>query len=63
MQHTSRWERRLEIDWTEQPGERFVVRLALSGFDRRGLYADLAGAISATGTDIRGWNCARSTAG
>ncbi len=47
-------ERRLEIDWTEQPGERFVVRLALSGFDRRGLYADLAGAISATGTDIRG---------
>ncbi len=47
-------ERRLEIDWTEQPGERFVVRLALAGYDRRGLYADLAGAISATGTDIRG---------
>jgi GTP pyrophosphokinase len=46
-------ERRLEIDWTEQPGERFLVRLALEGIDRRGLYADVAAAVSATGTDIR----------
>ena len=46
-------ERRLEIDWTEQPGERFLVRLALEGNDRRGLYADVAAAVSATGTDIR----------
>jgi GTP diphosphokinase / guanosine-3',5'-bis(diphosphate) 3'-diphosphatase len=46
-------ERRLEIDWSEQPGERFLVRLALEGNDRRGLYADLAAAVSATGTDIR----------
>jgi GTP pyrophosphokinase len=46
-------ERRLEIAWSEQPGERFVVRLALEGIDRRGLYADLAAAVSATGTDIR----------
>lgn len=46
-------ERRLDIDWREQPGERFVVRLALEGFDRRGLYADVAGAVSSTGTDIR----------
>ncbi|MCC6317747.1 MAG: bifunctional (p)ppGpp synthetase/guanosine-3',5'-bis(diphosphate) 3'-pyrophosphohydrolase [Gemmatimonadaceae bacterium] len=46
-------ERRLEIDWQEQPGERFMVRLALEGFDRRGLYADVAAAVSSTGTDIK----------
>ena len=46
-------ERRLEIDWQEAQGERFVVRLALEGNDRRGLYADLASAVSSTGTDIR----------
>ncbi len=46
-------ERRLEIDWQEMAGERFVVRLALEGVDRRGLYADVAAAVSATGTDIR----------
>ncbi|MGQ0647504.1 MAG: RelA/SpoT family protein [Gemmatimonadaceae bacterium] len=46
-------ERRLEIDWQEQPGERFLVRLALEGFDRRGLYADVAAAVSSTGTDIK----------
>lgn len=46
-------ERRLEIDWAEQPGERFLVRLALEGVDRRGLYADVAAAVNSTGTDIR----------
>ena len=46
-------ERRLEIDWQEQPGERFVVRLAIEGNDRRSLYADVASAVSSTGTDIR----------
>jgi GTP pyrophosphokinase len=46
-------ERRLEIDWQEMEGERFTVRLALEGNDRRGLYADIATAVSATGTDIR----------
>jgi GTP pyrophosphokinase len=46
-------ERRLEIDWQEAQGERFIVRLALEGSDRRGLYADIAAAVSATGTDIR----------
>lgn len=46
-------ERRLEIDWQEQEGERFIVRLALEGYDRRGLYADVAAAVSSTGTDIR----------
>lgn len=46
-------ERRLEIDWHEMAGERFVVRLAMEGIDRRGLYADVAAAVSATGTDIK----------
>jgi GTP pyrophosphokinase len=46
-------ERRLEIDWHKNEGERFLVRLAIEGSDRRGLYADLAQAVSATGTDIR----------
>ena len=46
-------ERRLEIDWQEAEGERFIVRLALEASDRRGLYADLAAAVTATGTDIR----------
>ena len=46
-------ERRLDIDWQEVAGERFTVRLVLEGIDRRGLYADVAAAVSATGTDIR----------
>jgi len=46
-------ERRLEIDWQEAEGERFLVRLTLEGNDRRGLYADIAGAVSSTGTDIK----------
>ena len=46
-------ERRLDIDWQESEGERFVIRLAIEASDRRGLYADLAQAVSETGTDIR----------
>ncbi|MGH7654182.1 MAG: RelA/SpoT family protein [Gemmatimonadaceae bacterium] len=46
-------ERRLDIDWQESAGERFVIRLAVEASDRRGLYADLAQAVSETGTDIR----------
>ena len=46
-------ERRLDIDWQENEGERFVIRLAIEGNDRRGLYADVAQAVSETGTDVR----------
>ncbi|MBK5188053.1 MAG: bifunctional (p)ppGpp synthetase/guanosine-3',5'-bis(diphosphate) 3'-pyrophosphohydrolase [Gemmatimonadaceae bacterium] len=46
-------ERRLEIDWKEQEGELFLVRLALEGSDRRGLYADVAAAITESGTSIK----------
>jgi GTP pyrophosphokinase len=47
-------ERRVDIDWQEADGESFAVRLALTADDRRGLYADIMQAISATGTNIRG---------
>ncbi len=47
-------DRRVEIDWHEQSGESYAVRLALSGEDRRGLYADVMQTISQTGTNIRG---------
>ncbi len=46
--------RRVEIDWQEQSGETYAVRLALTGEDRRGLYADVMQAISQSGTNIRG---------
>jgi GTP pyrophosphokinase len=55
-------ERRLDIDWQEAAGERFLIRLALEGNDRRGLYADVAAAVSATGTDIKSMDL-RSTDG
>jgi GTP pyrophosphokinase len=46
--------RRVEIDWQEQTGETYAVRLVVTGEDRRGLYADIMHAISETGTNIRG---------
>ena len=46
-------ERRLDIDWQEIQGQIFVVRLALEGNDRRGLYADMAEAVTSTGTNIK----------
>ena len=46
-------ERRLDIDWRTVAGERFIVRLAIEGSDRRGLYADVATAVTGTGTDIK----------
>jgi len=46
-------ERRVEIDWQESEGETFVVRLSVTGEDRRGLYGDICEAISESGTNIR----------
>ena len=46
-------ERRLDIDWQEVQGQIFLVRLALEGDDRRGLYADVAEAETSTGTNIK----------
>jgi GTP pyrophosphokinase len=46
-------DRRVEIDWQEQEGESFAVRLVLNAEDRRGLYADILQAIAGTGTNVR----------
>ena len=44
----------MDIDWQETAGEAFAVRLAVTGEDRRGLYADIMESISQTGTNIKG---------
>jgi GTP diphosphokinase / guanosine-3',5'-bis(diphosphate) 3'-diphosphatase len=46
-------ERRVEIEWAAEKGDRFFVKLFMRGTDRRGLLSDVAKAISATGTDIQ----------
>src|SRR5688572_27980645 len=46
-------ERRVEIEWEAESGERFFVRLVIEGDDRRGLLSDIATAISETGTNIQ----------
>jgi GTP pyrophosphokinase len=45
-------ERRIEIEWAAEKGDRFFVKLYMQGTDRRGLLSDVAKAISETGTDI-----------
>ncbi|MGD2068960.1 MAG: RelA/SpoT family protein, partial [Gemmatimonadota bacterium] len=45
--------RRMEIEWTAEQGDRFLVRLYMKGTDRRGLLSDVAAAISDTGTNIQ----------
>ena len=46
-------ERRMEIEWMAEKGDRFMVKLFLRGTDRRGLLSDVAKAISDTGTNIQ----------
>ncbi|HSJ25206.1 MAG TPA: TGS domain-containing protein, partial [Longimicrobiales bacterium] len=45
-------ERRIEIEWEAESGERFFVRIIVEGNDRRGLLSDIASAITTTGTNI-----------
>jgi GTP diphosphokinase / guanosine-3',5'-bis(diphosphate) 3'-diphosphatase len=45
-------ERRVEIEWKAEAGDRFFVRLIVEGDDRRGLLSDIAAAISSSGTNI-----------
>jgi GTP diphosphokinase / guanosine-3',5'-bis(diphosphate) 3'-diphosphatase len=45
-------ERRIEIEWEAESGERFYVRIIVEGTDRRGLLSDIATAITTTGTNI-----------
>ncbi|HEX8275862.1 MAG TPA: bifunctional (p)ppGpp synthetase/guanosine-3',5'-bis(diphosphate) 3'-pyrophosphohydrolase [Longimicrobiaceae bacterium] len=46
-------ERRVDIEWEAESGERFYVRIVMEGTDRRGLFADIASTISQTNTNIR----------
>jgi GTP diphosphokinase / guanosine-3',5'-bis(diphosphate) 3'-diphosphatase len=46
-------DRRVEIEWTAEKGERFMVKLYTRGTDRQGLLSDIAKAISDTGTNIQ----------
>ncbi|GMV07596.1 MAG: GTP pyrophosphokinase [Gemmatimonadota bacterium] len=46
-------ERRVDIEWAAEKGDRFFVRLFMRGTDRRGLLSDVAKAISDTGTNIQ----------
>jgi GTP pyrophosphokinase len=46
-------ERRVEIEWTAEEGERFLVKLYTRGTDRRGLLSDIARSIADTGTNIQ----------
>jgi GTP pyrophosphokinase len=46
-------DRRVEIQWTAEKGDRFFVKIYMAGSDRRGLLSDVAKAITDTGTNIR----------
>ncbi|CAN5660802.1 bifunctional (p)ppGpp synthetase/guanosine-3',5'-bis(diphosphate) 3'-pyrophosphohydrolase [soil metagenome] len=49
-------ERRVEIEWEAEAGERFFVRLEMEGTDRRGLVADIASTITTNNTNMRSVN-------
>ena len=46
-------DRRVEIEWRAERGDRFFVHLHMEGTDRRGLLGDVARTISETATDIQ----------
>jgi GTP diphosphokinase / guanosine-3',5'-bis(diphosphate) 3'-diphosphatase len=46
-------DRRVEIEWTAEQGDRFFVKLYTRGTDRRGILSDIAKAITDTGTNIQ----------
>jgi guanosine-3',5'-bis(diphosphate) 3'-pyrophosphohydrolase len=46
-------ERRVKIDWGSDGNRRFLVRILMEGTDRHGLFADIAKAVTETGTNIQ----------
>jgi GTP pyrophosphokinase len=46
-------DRKIEVEWDTGGARTFIVRLVVTGTDRRGLFADVAGAVSRTSTDIK----------
>jgi GTP pyrophosphokinase len=52
LQFSNSPERRVEIDWKSSGEESFLVRLVVEGDDRKGLFADVAAAVSEMSTNI-----------
>ena len=46
-------DRKIDVEWDTGGADAFIVRLVVTGTDRRGLFADVAGAVSRTSTDIK----------
>jgi guanosine-3',5'-bis(diphosphate) 3'-pyrophosphohydrolase len=46
-------DRKIEVQWDTSGAQTFIVRLVVTGTDRRGLFGDVAGAVSRTSTDIK----------
>ena len=46
-------ERRVDIEWDDDAARRFLVRIVMEGTDRHGLFADIARAVTDTGTNIQ----------
>jgi len=46
-------ERRVDIEWDADSARRFLVRIVMEGTDRHGLFADIAKAVTDTGTNIQ----------
>ncbi|HET9582032.1 MAG TPA: bifunctional (p)ppGpp synthetase/guanosine-3',5'-bis(diphosphate) 3'-pyrophosphohydrolase [Gemmatimonadota bacterium] len=46
-------DRKIQVEWDTGGAQTFIVRLVVTGTDRRGLFADVAGAVSRTSTDIK----------
>ncbi|MDX1389927.1 MAG: ACT domain-containing protein, partial [Acidobacteriota bacterium] len=46
-------ERRVDIEWDDDAARRFLVRIVMEGTDRHGLFADIAKAVTDTGTNIQ----------
>lgn len=46
-------DRKIDVEWDTGGAQTFIVRLVVTGTDRRGLFADVAGAVSRTSTDIK----------
>ena len=63
LQMSEHPERRVPIDWEGETGGRFLVRIVLEGTDRRGLFADIAGTVTATHTNIQSAELRTESAG
>jgi GTP pyrophosphokinase len=45
-------ERRVDLSWDVPEDQEFVVKLVVTGDDRQGMLADIANAITSTGTNV-----------